>query len=101
MSPADAAGVQPQTTFAYTAYTASGYPTFYLPTSQTSKITSGSTVVTTSYAYSTQSALATLTHNLTGTAQDQTTTYTRNQVQEITGQSWWWCCYPGLLWYDD
>ncbi|HRO22611.1 MAG TPA: hypothetical protein PLO17_19675, partial [Alcaligenes phenolicus] len=47
MSPADAAGVQPQTTFAYTAYTASGYPTFYLPTSQTSKITSGSTVVTT------------------------------------------------------
>ncbi|WP_287399872.1 RHS repeat-associated core domain-containing protein [Nitrosomonas sp. H1_AOB3] len=43
---------------------------------------------TTSYAYSTQSALATLTHNLTGTAQDQTYTYTRNQVQEITGQSW-------------
>jgi len=42
----------------------------------------------TSYAYSTQSALSTLTHNLTGTAQDQTTTYTRNQVQEITGQSW-------------
>ena len=30
---------------------------------------------TTSYAYSTQSALATLTHNLTGTAQDQTYTY--------------------------
>ncbi|MBV6390154.1 MAG: hypothetical protein JNIBNLAF_01820 [Nitrosomonas europaea] len=43
---------------------------------------------TTSYGYSTQSALATLTHNLTGTAQDQTYTYTRNQVQEIAGQSW-------------
>lgn len=43
---------------------------------------------TTSYGYSTQGALASLTHNLTGTAQDQTTTYTRNQVQEIVGQSW-------------
>ena len=43
---------------------------------------------TTSYGYSTQNALSTLTHNLTGTAQDQTYTYTRNQVQEITGQSW-------------
>ncbi|PKO60043.1 MAG: Rhs family protein, partial [Betaproteobacteria bacterium HGW-Betaproteobacteria-19] len=38
-APADAAGVQPQTTYGYTAYTTSGYPTFYLQTSQTSKIT--------------------------------------------------------------
>lgn len=43
---------------------------------------------TTTYGYSTQGALASLAHNLTGTAQDQTTTYTRNQVQEIVGQSW-------------
>ena len=43
---------------------------------------------TTSYGYSPQGALASLAHNLTGTAQDQTTTYTRNQVQEIVGQSW-------------
>ncbi|MBS0555484.1 MAG: RHS repeat protein, partial [Proteobacteria bacterium] len=43
---------------------------------------------TTSYGYSTQGALASLSHNLAGTAQDQTTTYTRNQVQEIVGQSW-------------
>ncbi len=35
---------------------------------------------TTSYGYSTQSALSSLTHDLTGTAQDQTYTYTRNQV---------------------
>ncbi|HRP24231.1 RHS repeat domain-containing protein [Thauera sp.] len=42
---------------------------------------------TTSYGYSTQGALASLAHNLTGTAQDQTTTYTRNQVQEIVSQS--------------
>ncbi len=46
-APADAAGVQPQTTYGYTAYTASGYPTFYLQTSQSSKITATSTVVTT------------------------------------------------------
>lgn len=46
-SPADAAGAQPQTTFAYTAYTPSGYPTFYLQTSQTSKIDATNTVVTT------------------------------------------------------
>ncbi|RTL16153.1 MAG: RHS repeat-associated core domain-containing protein [Rhodocyclaceae bacterium] len=32
--------------------------------------------------------LASLTHNLTGTARDQTTTYTRNPVQEIVSQSW-------------
>ena len=43
---------------------------------------------TTSYGYSTQGALASLAHNLTGTAQDQTTTYTRNPVQEIVSQSW-------------
>jgi len=47
---------------------------------------------TTSYGYSTQSAVATLTHNLTGTAQDQTYTYTRNQVNrpgfELTPRSW-------------
>ena len=46
-APADAAGVQPQTTYGYTAYTASGYPTFYLQTSQSSKITAGSTVLST------------------------------------------------------
>ncbi|WP_068638287.1 DUF6531 domain-containing protein [Thauera butanivorans] len=46
-APADAAGVQPQTTYGYTAYTASGYPSFYLQTSQTSKINASATVVTT------------------------------------------------------
>ncbi len=43
---------------------------------------------TTSYGYSPQGALASLAHNLAGTAQDQTLTYTRNPVQEIVGQSW-------------
>src|SRR5690606_32431156 len=43
---------------------------------------------TTSYGYSAQSALSSLGHNLAGTAQDLTYTYTRNQVQAITGLSW-------------
>jgi len=52
-APADAAGVQPQTTYGYTAYSASGYPNFYLQTSQTRKIdASTSTVTTTTYATS-------------------------------------------------
>lgn len=44
---------------------------------------------TTTYGYSsTQGTLASLTHNLTGSAQDITTTYTRNQVREILSHSW-------------
>ena len=43
---------------------------------------------TTSYGYSTQGALASLSHNLAGTAQDQTDSYTRNQAQEITAHNW-------------
>ena len=43
---------------------------------------------TTSYGYDTRANLASLAHNLTGTAQDQTTTYTRNAAREITGHSW-------------
>uniref|UniRef100_UPI0025C36ECD RHS repeat-associated core domain-containing protein n=1 Tax=Acidovorax sp. TaxID=1872122 RepID=UPI0025C36ECD len=55
---------------------------------------------TTTQSYSTQATLSTLAHNLTGTAQDNTTTYTRNQAREITGQSWTndiyqWAGVPG------
>jgi RHS repeat-associated protein len=49
-SPADGAGVQPVTTFGYTGYTPSGFPTFYLQTSVTAKTNASNTVVnTTSY----------------------------------------------------
>ncbi|KQP17019.1 RHS repeat-associated core domain-containing protein [Pseudorhodoferax sp. Leaf265] len=49
-SPADAAGVQPVTTFGYTSYTASGFPAFYLQTSVTQKTNASNTVQsTTSY----------------------------------------------------
>ncbi len=43
---------------------------------------------TTGYGYDTQSALASLTQNLAGTAQDNTWSYTRNQVQDIKAASW-------------
>ncbi|WP_256077337.1 RHS repeat-associated core domain-containing protein [Massilia sp. YIM B04103] len=42
----------------------------------------------TSYGYSPQATLASLSHNLGGTAQDITWTYNRNQAQEITGHNW-------------
>ncbi len=42
----------------------------------------------TGYGYTTQSALASLSHNLAGTAQDNTWSYTRNQVQDIKAASW-------------
>uniref|UniRef100_UPI00402BAC95 RHS repeat-associated core domain-containing protein n=1 Tax=Methylomonas sp. PHL2-19 TaxID=3438878 RepID=UPI00402BAC95 len=43
---------------------------------------------TTGYGYDSQSALASLTQNLAGTAQDNTWSYTRNQVQDIKAASW-------------
>ncbi|RYF76363.1 MAG: RHS repeat protein [Comamonadaceae bacterium] len=46
-SPTDAAGVAPQTTYGYTAYSTPGFPTFYLPTSQTVRTTASNSVVTT------------------------------------------------------
>ncbi|VTU36699.1 Cell wall-associated polypeptide CWBP200 [Variovorax sp. PBL-H6] len=45
-APADAAGALPQTTYAYTAFTPSGFPSVYLPSLKTIKATSTSTVVT-------------------------------------------------------
>ena len=46
-SAADAAGVQPVTTFGYTAYTAAGFPAFYLQTSVSQKTSAASTVLST------------------------------------------------------
>ncbi|MDP3932222.1 MAG: RHS repeat protein, partial [Methylococcaceae bacterium] len=45
----------------------------------------GTTTVT---GYDTQSALASLSQNLAGTAQDNTWSYTRNQVQDIKTATW-------------
>ena len=52
---------------------------------------------TTTYGYSTQSALSSLAHDLAGTAQDISWSYNRNQVQEITGNSW---SNDGYQWTD-
>ncbi|SFW14793.1 RHS repeat-associated core domain-containing protein, partial [Nitrosovibrio sp. Nv17] len=54
--------------------------------SRRTTITLGNGAVTT-YGYTTQSALASISHNLTGSSQDNTWTYTRNQVQEIVTQA--------------
>ena len=49
-SPADAAGVQPVTTYGYTAYTAAGFSPFYLQTLVSQKTSASNTVLsTTSY----------------------------------------------------
>ncbi len=45
-APVDAAGVAPQTTYAYSALTPSGFTSFYLPSSQTVKTSASSSVVT-------------------------------------------------------
>ena len=55
---------------------------------------------TTTYGYDSQAALSSLAHNLTGTAQDQTYGYTRNQAREIATHSWsndlyQWAGVPG------
>jgi len=46
-SPADAAGVQPVTTYGYTAYTAAGFPAFTLQTSSSQKSSASNTVLST------------------------------------------------------
>lgn len=55
--------------------------------SRRATVTLGNGTITT-YGYSTQGALSSLTQNLTGTAQDNTWTYNRNQAQEINSHSW-------------
>ncbi|RIX83200.1 RHS repeat-associated core domain-containing protein [Acidovorax cavernicola] len=45
-SPVDAAGVAPQTSYTYVAYTPTGFATFYLPATQTVKTTSANSVIT-------------------------------------------------------
>jgi RHS repeat-associated protein len=54
--------------------------------SRRTTVTLGNGAVTT-YGYTTQSALASIDHNLTGSSQDNTWTYTRNQAQEIVTQA--------------
>ncbi len=48
-SPIDASGVAPQTSYGYVAYTPTGFPTFYLPSSKSVRISSTNSVRTPEY----------------------------------------------------
>ncbi|MEC5159546.1 MULTISPECIES: RHS repeat-associated core domain-containing protein [unclassified Janthinobacterium] len=84
-SPADSLGQQPTTTFAYTAFTAAGFPPFYLQTSDTSKISASATVLrTTAYNASNKYVQQSVTTDA-GTGQlNLTTTSTYDGVGNLT-----------------
>jgi RHS repeat-associated protein len=56
--------------------------------SRRTTVTRGNTSTISSYGYNAHSSLSSLTHNLTGTSQDNTWSYTRNQAQELTTHAW-------------
>ncbi|MDR0183578.1 RHS repeat-associated core domain-containing protein [Lysobacter arvi] len=84
-SPTDAAGVAPQTTTAYTAYSRSGFPTFYLPTAQTVRATSSNSVSTaTSYNSSNFYAPASTVVDAGSGRLNLATTFTYDSVGNLT-----------------
>ncbi|WP_454283842.1 RHS repeat-associated core domain-containing protein [Ralstonia pickettii] len=84
-SPIDASGVAPQTSYGYVAYTPTGFPTFYLPSSKSVRISStNSTVTATSYDSTNQYVPKTSTVDSgTGTL-NLTTTFTYDRVGNLT-----------------
>ncbi|MDQ0612255.1 RHS repeat-associated protein [Variovorax sp. W1I1] len=84
-SPLDPTAVAPQTTYGYTAYTPSGFPTFYLPTSQTVKTTATNSV-TTATAYNASNRYVPLTSTVDSGAGklNLTTTFTYDAVGNVT-----------------
>nr|WP_281174046.1 RHS repeat-associated core domain-containing protein [Methylomicrobium agile] len=83
--PADAGGVSPVTTYAYTGYTPSGFPTFYLPTAVTEKITAAtSTTRTTAYNAANKYVPQTVVVDAGTGKLNLTTTYTYNAVGNLT-----------------
>jgi YD repeat-containing protein len=82
--PLDAAGVAPLTTYAYSPYTAAGFPTFYLPTAVTQNIdATRSTVSATTYNAANKYVPATSVTDSGGL--NLTTTYTYDAVGNLTG----------------
>lgn len=84
-SPLDPTAVAPVTTYGYSSFTPSGYPNFYLPTSQTVKTTSTNSVVTaTTYDVGNRFVPLTSTADA-GTAKlNLTTTFTYDSVGNLT-----------------
>ncbi|EIC30148.1 RHS repeat-associated core domain-containing protein [Methylomicrobium album] len=83
--PADAGGVSPVTTYAYTGYTPSGFPTFYLPTAVTEKITAAaSTTRTTAYNTANKYVPQTVIADAGTGKLNLTTTYTYDAVGNLT-----------------
>ncbi|MBN9694430.1 MAG: hypothetical protein J0L85_01375 [Zoogloea sp.] len=84
-APADNSGVQPSTTFAYTAYTPAGFPTFYLQTSATSKTTATNSVVSTTTYNTTNKYVPQTSVSDSGTGKlNLTTTFTYDGVGNLT-----------------
>ncbi|WP_050750275.1 DUF6531 domain-containing protein [Allochromatium vinosum] len=83
--PVDAAGVAPVTTYAYTGYTPSGFPTFYLPTSVTQKTSATNSVVTTTaYNASNKYVPQTVTADAGTGKLNLATTFTYDAVGNLT-----------------
>ncbi|VTU29148.1 Cell wall-associated polypeptide CWBP200 [Variovorax sp. PBS-H4] len=85
-APADAAGASPQTTYAYSAFTPSGFTTFYLPSSKTVKTSSSSTVLTaTTYNAANKYVPQTSTVDSGAGKLNLTSTFTYDAVGNLTG----------------
>ena len=89
-SPIDASGVAPQTSYGYVAYTPTGFPTFYLPSSKSVRISStNSTVTATSYDSTNQYVPKTSTVDSgTGTLKPQPRLFTYDRVGNLTQSRW-------------
>ncbi|QID19401.1 RHS repeat protein [Nitrogeniibacter mangrovi] len=84
-SPADSSGVQPTTTYGYTSFTPSGFPAFYLQTSQTTKTSSSNSVVTNSTYLAANKYVPQTTVLDSGSGKlNLTTTYTYDAVGNLT-----------------
>nr|WP_309963706.1 RHS repeat domain-containing protein [Variovorax guangxiensis] len=85
-APADPSGAAPQTSYAYTGFTPSGFPSFYLPSSQTVRTSASNSVVTTS-TYNAANKYVPLTSTVDAGAGklNLTTAFTYDAVGNLTG----------------
>ncbi|MDR6539781.1 DUF6531 domain-containing protein, partial [Variovorax soli] len=85
-APPDPSGMAPQTSYAYSAYTPSGYPSFYLPTSKTVRTSAGnSTVTATTYNAANKYVPQTSTVDAGVGKLNLTSSFTYDAVGNLTG----------------